>query len=880
MRNRIFGKVGFGLSAAAVSMTVAVRQFAAAFYSMIATRKELTLALEAAHRSEQRFRDFAQVASDWYWEMDAELRFTYLSARVTDVLGIKPEEMLGHHRGQICSPDEINHPEKWARHHADLEARRPFRGFEYRVMQGERGERYARISGKPVFDESGAFRGYRGVGTDITAEVESTAALARSEEEFRNLIEGSIQGIRIMSPDWKPLFVNRAYVRIMGHDSPEEILALPSFEQHIAPYELPRMGEIRRARLEGRPVPDVYEHDAVRKDGSIITLQSSVRRIEWKGKVAIQGTVIDVTDRKRAELALRESERRFRALYDNNPSMYLTLTQEGRIASINRFGADQIGYSIEELVGRELTVLFPDDAVSRLLEQFSRDVGGEAGVHHFEERMLRRDESDLWVRMSARRVGDEEGKSQFLIVCEDVTEAHQLAEQLSYHATHDALTGLVNRREFEQRVARAIAATRGAAVTHALCYIDLDQFKVVNDTCGHDAGDELLRQLTQLLRARIRQRDTLARLGGDEFGLLLEHCALEDAQRVADGVRRAINEFRFAWKEKSFHIGASIGLAPIDGTVEGFASVMSAADAACYVAKEEGRNRVHVHCQEDEVLSRRRSEMQWVARIEDALENQRFELWAQDIAPLREVRAPRLHVELLIRMRDQSGDLVAPGAFLPAAERYHLSSRVDHWVVRHALQRLSARPEFVARLGLCAINLSGHSFGSEEFLNQLLAMLGESKVPPEKICFEVTETVAIANLNRAQRFMKTLAALGCRFSLDDFGSGLCSFGYLRQLPIDHLKIDGQFVRGMVDDPVDRAMVKSITEIGRTLGKKIIAEFVDRADTLDALRSLGVDFAQGYLFARPVPLDEYLAGAHPDRVQPQAEVVPPRLRAVS
>ncbi len=200
--------------------------------------------------------------------------------------------------------------------------------------------------------------------------------------------------------------------------------------------------------------------------------------------------------------------------------------------------------------------------------------------------------------------------------------------------------------------------------------------------------------------------------------------------------------------------------------------------------------------------------------------------------------------------------------------------------MRHALQRLSARPEFVARLGLCAINLSGHSFGSEEFLNQLLAMLGESKVPPEKICFEVTETVAIANLNRAQRFMKTLAALGCRFSLDDFGSGLCSFGYLRQLPIDHLKIDGQFVRGMVDDPVDRAMVKSITEIGRTLGKKIIAEFVDRADTLDALRSLGVDFAQGYLFARPVPLDEYLAGAHPDRVQPQAEVVPPRLRAVS
>jgi diguanylate cyclase (GGDEF)-like protein len=427
-----------------------------------------------------------------------------------------------------------------------------------------------------------------------------------------------------------------------------------------------------------------------------------------------------------------------------------------------------------------------------------------------------------------------------------------MAQQMAHQATHDALTGLINRSEFEFRLQRVLTTSRTEEVEHALCYLDLDQFKVINDTCGHVAGDELLRQLGGILRERIRKRDSLARLGGDEFGILMEHCSLDEAQRVATAVRRAIEDFRFLWENKNFNVGVSIGLVPVTEHSKSITDVLSAADAACYAAKDSGRNRVHVHREDDAELARRHGEMQWVSRIHRALEEERFQLEFQPIVPISTPINGREHYELLIRMQDDDR-MVPPGAFLPAAERYHLATKVDRWVIYNACNWLAQHPEHLDRLHLCGINLSGHSLGDEEFLMFVAREMEQAKIPPSKICFEITETAAIANLSSATRFIKALKLQGCRFALDDFGSGFSSFAYLKNLPVDFLKIDGVFVKDIVEDPIDFAMVKSINEIGQVMGKQTIAEFVENADILEKLREIGVDYAQGYGMGRPQPM---------------------------
>ncbi len=470
-------------------------------------------------------------------------------------------------------------------------------------------------------------------------------------------------------------------------------------------------------------------------------------------------------------------------------------------------------------------------------------------VHRWEICKLRKEGSLLWVRESARVVENLEGRRLMLTVCEDITEARDLSQQLSYQATHDALTGLVNRREFENRLRRVIETVQGGDDEHALCYLDLDQFKVINDTCGHVAGDELLRQLATLLQQQTRKRDTLARLGGDEFGVLLERCSLAQARRVAKAIRKAIKGFRFLWEDKSSVIGVSIGLVPITAASGGITQVMSAADTACYAAKDAGTNRIHVYREDDAELARRYGEMQWVARIIRALEEDRFRLALQPIAATVDDGHGE-HYELLLRMEDEQGDTVWPDSFLPAAERYNLSAKIDRWVIDTALDWFSARPQRLERLYLCSINLSGHSLSDESFLDFLIRKFRESGVPPGKICFEITETVAIINLTSARRFIGALKELGCRFALDDFGSGLSSFAYLKNLPVDFIKIDGVFVRDIVDDPIALAMVNSINEIGHVMGKQTIAEFAENEPILAKLRALGVDYVQGFAVGRP------------------------------
>lgn len=433
----------------------------------------------------------------------------------------------------------------------------------------------------------------------------------------------------------------------------------------------------------------------------------------------------------------------------------------------------------------------------------------------------------------------------------------EATEKLSYQATHDALTGLVNRREFERRLEKALQAAHDEGRTHALCYLDLDQFKIVNDTCGHVAGDELLRQLTVLLQSKVRDVDILARLGGDEFGVLLENCPLEQAQIVADLLRQTVKDFHFVWQNKAFVIGVSVGLVSITRDSESLAFVLSCADAACYAAKDLGRNRVHVYRAEDGEMALRQGEMNWVARITHAIEVNRFRLYCQAIMPLAESSKEGAHFEILLRMLGDQGELIPPMAFIPAAERYGLMPSIDRWVVSTAFGlywKMFPEKE-IGQRHTCTVNLSGPSLCDDHFLDFIKRQFSLYQVPHEHICFEITETAAISNLARAIEFIGELRAKGCRFSLDDFGSGLSSFTYLKNMQVDYLKIDGSFVRDMVDDPMDAAMVASINQVGHVMGLKTIAECVETDAVLEKLREMGVDFAQGFCIERPRPVQD-------------------------
>ena len=432
--------------------------------------------------------------------------------------------------------------------------------------------------------------------------------------------------------------------------------------------------------------------------------------------------------------------------------------------------------------------------------------------------------------------------------------SNDLSAKLSYQESHDNLTGLVNRREFERRLDELLTQNSTQPLEHAVCHINIDRFKVINETCGPSAGDELLVELAGLLRKRVRHRDTLARIGGDEFGIIMRDCSLEHAEHVAETLLDLLGELRFNWHGKRYAIGASIGLVPVTDAGSSVSNVLSSADAACHAAKDKGGHRVFMFRNDDSELAKRHGHMRWVSRINRALDENRFRLSFQPIAPIRPAEKPPVHYELLIRMQDEFGNIVAPGAFLPAAELYSLSTKLDRWVLTSAFEWLDSHPRHVEELSLCAINLSGHSLGDEQFLDFVVELFVTSRVPASKICFEITETAAIENLEAASRFIGTLKALGSQFALDDFGSGLSSFAYLKMLPVDYLKIDGMFIRDIHDDPIHLAMVRSINEVGHLMGMETVAEFVENDAIVEVLRDVGVDYAQGYGICPPRPLE--------------------------
>lgn len=466
-----------------------------------------------------------------------------------------------------------------------------------------------------------------------------------------------------------------------------------------------------------------------------------------------------------------------------------------------------------------------------------------------------RDGGKRVVRLSGVPVfSDEKQFMGYRGIGSDFTAAYDDASMVAYHASHDSLTGLVNRREFENRCDEAISSVRSSQVSHALCFMDLDNFKVVNDTCGHAAGDELLRQLSALFSSLVRKSDVLARLGGDEFGVLIFNVGLPEAMRLANQLRAEVESFQFLWEDNRFSVGASIGVVIIDDRWESRSALFSAADHACYEAKNLGRNRVAVYKDSGYNPDSNSGEKRWADKIISAIDEKRIRLCMQKIVSLDSYNSATTKVELLMRMMSPSGEIISPSTFLPAADRYGLSVKLDQVVIEQAIDWLEGQPHVTESMELCAINLNGRSFADEDFTQFLLSALSKASFDVSILCFEITETAAIANLSAATLFMKRVGDLGCQFALDDFGSGLSSFAYLKNLPVKYLKIDGMFVKDILEDSMDFAMVKAINEIGQTLGKKTIAEFVENDDVLLKLRDMGVNLAQGYHIGKPEIID--------------------------
>jgi diguanylate cyclase (GGDEF)-like protein/PAS domain S-box-containing protein len=689
---------------------------------------------------------------------------------------------------------------------------------------------------------------------DKTDEISKQSKLLNeSERKFRRLVEGVRDDYIMYTYDVAGVFtyVSPSIETILGY-TPKEFLV--HYTTYRPDTELNHLAQAYTERsIRGEIVPP-YELEVAHKNGELHTLRIiEAALFNKKGKViAVEGISQDITLTKVARLEMEKLS----LVVTHSPNGVLITNKEGVVEYVNPKFTEITGYSYDEIKGKWPSMVSSGHTPVSVY----KDLWGTllAGNEWRGELQNRKKNGELfWASEHICPIFDELGNiTHFVAIQEDVTEAKRIREETHYQASHDLLTGLVNRREFEARLKRVVDSAKRERDSHALCFLDLDQFKVVNDTCGHVAGDELLRQVGSLMQENIRSRDTLARLGGDEFAILMEHCGIVQAHQAAEHVIRALEGFRFHWEEHTFTIGVSIGLAIIDQHTKDSQEILSQVDSACYAAKDAGRNRIEVHTENSERLKQRKGEIKWSSEISDALDNDRFLLYVQPIVPVLNKKL-KIGYEVLLRLKMQDGTIAPPGAFLPAAERYNSATRIDRWVVQHTLQWLNCHVDQIQHIGSIAINLSGQSLGDEVVLDYIIHQFESSDVPAEKIKFEITETAAIANLQDATVFMKTLSKFGCQFSLDDFGSGLSSFAYLKNLQVDVLKIDGMFVKDMLDDPIDYEMVKSINQIGHVMGLETIAEFVENDQVLERLREIGVDYVQGYHLGKPMPIANIL-----------------------
>ena len=680
--------------------------------------------------------------------------------------------------------------------------------------------------------------------------------LGRLEERNALSLPAANDGMWDFDVENNTVYYSPRWRKMLGYDE-HDANVTPDWRRLVHPDDLARVQAMIRDHIAGKTpmFESVHRMRHVKGDWRWVVSRAQAR-VDASGRLRRLVCVeFDITERKLYEDALFKEKESAQITLQSIGDGVITTDGHMIVEYLNPTAEELTGWKFEEAQGKGVDEIFRgfhEETCEPLENPLSVAIRRARAIKSVRPTLLiKRDGNEMYIESTASPIRDGSGAvCGGVLVFHDVSESRELNRKLSYHASHDILTGLVNRREFEARLERSLRSAKARETQYALCHLDVDQFKIINDTCGHSAGDALLGQVGALLKTKIRWRDTLARLGGDEFGVLLESCSLDDALVMAEQLRETMRNYKFVWEERTFRLGCSIGVVPITGDSEDVATVLSSADSACQAAKEGGRNRVFSFQDNDIDLMRRRREMQWAARINNALEESRFELFRMTIQPLQK-HEPGAHYELLLRMRDETGKIVAPDNFINAAERYGITPQIDRWVVEHALRWLVSEADERERLALCSINLSGQSLGDADFLPFVQKLLKSSGIDGTKICFEITETAAIASFSQANRFIAALKEeQGCKFALDDFGTGLSSFGYLKHFPVDFLKIDGSFVKEILRDPIDREMVRSINEIGHLTGKQTIAEFAENEEIINMLRSLGVDYAQGYGISAP------------------------------
>ncbi len=782
--------------------------------------------------------------------------FLYVNPATAEFSGYSEAELLS-----MSNWAELIHPDdkEWVVKNglARLQGEKIQRRYEFRIIHKNGSVRWLDYTADSIIYDG--VPAIIGTGFDITERKKIEKELRYSEDRFSKAFRSTPALIGIVSQDdGRFIDVNKTFLDAFGYER-SEMIGKTSLDLGLwQNYEM-RNKIVEKIKssgsLKGLEVPYVA------KSGEVIQLLGSVEPIKIDNEPCLLVVAQDITEKKRAEAELQEEKELAQITLESIGDGVITTDTEGNVEYINPVAEQLSGWKNEQAKGN------PVEDVLHLIDETKREpirspiadcISRGHSIRLRKQPLLinRQTGTEYSLEIITSPIQNNKGENKgAVLIFHDVTELIGMARQLSYQATHDDMTGLINRREFEDRLESALRQAKDTKSTHAIAYLDLDQFKVVNDTCGHAAGDELLKQLGNVLQYRMRDNDTLARLGGDEFGILLANIQPRQAVRRVEELHQSIGKFRFEWEDKVFEVGACIGLVSITSESGTLADVMSAADSACFVAKDSGRNRIHVYKVNDKDIAKRQNEMQWLQKITRAFEEKRFMLYYQPIKPLSaHAKDAGTHCEFLLRMIDDSGNPVLPTGFIAAAERYQLMQTIDKWVVEAAFEALT-NEELAADLNFktCAINLSGQSFSDDSFLQYVIEKLKDSPVDPKRICFEITETAAIANINHAMKFINSLKDLGCLFSLDDFGRGLSSFGYLKDLPVDHLKIDGSFVRDLAHDPIDYAMVEAINQIGHVMGIKTIAEHVQTKAALKLLNNLGVDYIQGSIIADPKPI---------------------------
>ena len=733
--------------------------------------------------------------------------------------------------------------------------------LELPFVRADGGRIWVRAIGTTEFVGGKAVR-LVGAFQDIDERVRQRLALKEANDRVAVATESGGIGIWELDIHTGDLIWDQRVYALFGDDSGGRSAPLALWEERVHREDLPVLREALLAAAQGAQLFD-RDFRVVLPDGRARHLRGTARATTDAGGEPrrLIGALWDITELRELAASLAEDRSLLSVTLSSIGDAVITTNAGGRITWLNPVAERLTGWTSLEARDRTLTEVFNivdeetrrpgPDPVARCLAD-GHDV---APAGHLV--LLSRNGEEFGIEDSAAPIRNDEGQVLgVVLVFHDVSEQRRLTGEMRWRATHDALTGLVNRAEFESRLERLLERSRDDGGEHALMYIDLDQFKLVNDSCGHAVGDQLLQQMSRMLAGSVRTRDTLARLGGDEFAILMERCGMEQAQRVAQKICDQMDDFRFVHEDRRLRVGTSIGLVPVDRRWPNAAAIQKAVDTCCYAAKEAGRNRVHVWFDTDAAMRERQFEMQWTSRIEQALDDDAFVLYAQRIVPLK--ASPRgVQAEVLLRMREADGTLVAPGAFLPAAERFHLASRIDRWVLRHVVDWMAAQPD-PDQLALLSVNLSGQSVGDRSFHRWALELLRAAG--PRlcgTLCLEITETAAVTHVADAAAFIDQLRAVGVRVALDDFGAGAASFGYLKTLRVDTLKIDGQFVRDLVDDPLDEVAVRCFTDVAKVMTMRTVAEFVDKPAVLQRLRAMDVDYAQGYLLHEPEPLDQLI-----------------------